>query len=328
MTYQSFTPGSGSSDSFGKLNALRLPARLDGKRVLDLGCNHGFFCFEALKRGAKEVVGIDVDPSAIRAANERAKQLELTDRIRFIHSDWDKFNEIEFDLILLLSSLHYAKDQPKLLEKISKMLSKDGMLVLEAGMFPTAKREWTSIIRGTPPYTDMVEYPNKVEMFRILSRHFAFRVIGKSVLQPGDMVSRFVFHCPRKKKMVMLFAEGSFAGKSTFLMPFEMIKWPILDIDVMILEFRNSKEGGPIAEAVRASFKEGRIDLCYKQILSTGIFEKFADVIVDRLNKIECEGRPIMLQGAILADQKFRVLLNNKLANNDLVTWIAQRAKS
>src|SRR6476659_1405170 len=37
-----------------------LPARLDGLRVLDVGCSDGFFTFEFAKRGAKEVVAVDL----------------------------------------------------------------------------------------------------------------------------------------------------------------------------------------------------------------------------------------------------------------------------
>jgi SAM-dependent methyltransferase len=327
MTYQSFTPGSGSSDSFGKLKALKLPDRLDGKRVLDLGCNYGFFCFEILDRGAKEVVGIDTDASAIAAAKERATLLGVTDRVRFVHSHWDEFSETGFDLILLLSALHYAKDQPALLRNIASMLNKEGLFILEGGMLPNAKRDWTAIIRGKPPYTDMVEYPNKIEMFRILSEKFAFRVAGPSVLQPGDLVPRFVFHCRKKKRMVMLFAEGPFAGKSTFLMPFELANWPVLDIDVLILEQRNLKKTGPVADAVRSSFKEGRIDLCYKQILSSGLSNLFTEIIVERLLAMNDDTRPIMVQGAILKDTAFRAMLEERLASEDIVTWIAQRGQ-
>jgi len=40
-------------------DAYRLPARLDGERVLDVGAWDGYWTFEALKRGAAEVVAID-----------------------------------------------------------------------------------------------------------------------------------------------------------------------------------------------------------------------------------------------------------------------------
>ena len=39
--------------------AYRVPDRLDGKRVLDVGAWDGFWTFEALKRGAAEAVAID-----------------------------------------------------------------------------------------------------------------------------------------------------------------------------------------------------------------------------------------------------------------------------
>src|SRR5690606_30356158 len=38
-----------------------LPARLDGKTVLDVGCNAGFYSLEMKRRGAARVLGIDED---------------------------------------------------------------------------------------------------------------------------------------------------------------------------------------------------------------------------------------------------------------------------
>ncbi len=44
------------------------PDDLTGKTVLDVGCKYGYFCIEAIKRGAKKVVGIDFDRDNIRKA--------------------------------------------------------------------------------------------------------------------------------------------------------------------------------------------------------------------------------------------------------------------
>ncbi len=49
------TPGWAPIDA----SAYRIPERLDGKRVLDVGAWDGYWSFEALKRGAKEVVAVD-----------------------------------------------------------------------------------------------------------------------------------------------------------------------------------------------------------------------------------------------------------------------------
>lgn len=49
------TPGWAPIDA----NAYQIPERLDGKRVLDIGAWDGYWTFEALRRGAREVVAID-----------------------------------------------------------------------------------------------------------------------------------------------------------------------------------------------------------------------------------------------------------------------------
>jgi 2-polyprenyl-3-methyl-5-hydroxy-6-metoxy-1,4-benzoquinol methylase len=46
-----------------------LPERLDGLRVLDIGCAEGYFSFEAERRGAREVVAIDSFPESVRRFN-------------------------------------------------------------------------------------------------------------------------------------------------------------------------------------------------------------------------------------------------------------------
>lgn len=51
------TPG--EVDTEARLRKVRLPARLDGKSVLDIGAWDGFFSFEAERRGAKRVVAVD-----------------------------------------------------------------------------------------------------------------------------------------------------------------------------------------------------------------------------------------------------------------------------
>ena len=46
---------------------------LEGLRVLDVGTGSGILAIGAAKRGAREVVGVDTDPVAVRAAKENAE---------------------------------------------------------------------------------------------------------------------------------------------------------------------------------------------------------------------------------------------------------------
>src|SRR4051812_18921982 len=117
MSYQSFAPGEGHSNSFGKAIAMAFPDRMDGCSFLDLGCNEGFFCNEAAKRGASRTVGIDMSDAAIDAA--RARFPEIT----FFRSDWWSFKDTEqYDYILLSSALHYESNPRELCRKISTLL--------------------------------------------------------------------------------------------------------------------------------------------------------------------------------------------------------------
>lgn len=68
------TPGKTRSDQ-----RLRLlpPLDLAGRSLLDVGCNSGMYCFEAARRGASRVVGIDVDRRRLDQARTLAAILGL-----------------------------------------------------------------------------------------------------------------------------------------------------------------------------------------------------------------------------------------------------------
>lgn len=54
------TPG--TFDTVGELRKIPFPASLEGQRCLDVATSDGFWAFEMERRGAAEVVAIDVDP--------------------------------------------------------------------------------------------------------------------------------------------------------------------------------------------------------------------------------------------------------------------------
>ncbi len=59
-----------------------LPARIEGWRVLDIGCNAGYHSFELARRGAM-VTAIDSNPHYLRQAKWAAQQMGLAERIEF-----------------------------------------------------------------------------------------------------------------------------------------------------------------------------------------------------------------------------------------------------
>ena len=58
-----------------------------GKSVLDLGCGTGRLGLGAACLGAKEVVGIDVDPVAIKTARQNADKADLAGKVQWVNGD-------------------------------------------------------------------------------------------------------------------------------------------------------------------------------------------------------------------------------------------------
>jgi putative methylase len=70
-----------------------------GKRVLDLGCGTGRLALGAAFLGAEQVVGVDVDRTAVRVALENAKRAKLRARAQWIAGDIEAVRGT-FDTIL------------------------------------------------------------------------------------------------------------------------------------------------------------------------------------------------------------------------------------
>jgi ribosomal protein L11 methyltransferase len=55
---------------------------LTDKTVVDFGCGSGILSLAALKLGAKEVIGIDIDPQALQASQANAERNHVADRLK------------------------------------------------------------------------------------------------------------------------------------------------------------------------------------------------------------------------------------------------------
>ncbi|HAU5567039.1 50S ribosomal protein L11 methyltransferase [Pantoea sp. SM3] len=54
---------------------------LQGKTVIDFGCGSGILAIAALKLGASQAIGIDIDPQAIQASRDNAERNGVSDRL-------------------------------------------------------------------------------------------------------------------------------------------------------------------------------------------------------------------------------------------------------
>jgi tRNA (mo5U34)-methyltransferase len=104
------TPGETGDATQRKLAMMNLPENLTGKSVLDIGCNEGFFSFEAERRGASRVLAVDKGKDA-RAKFALVKKIlgsgvEFTDENLF---DIQPSKLGRFDIVFFLAVLHHLR---------------------------------------------------------------------------------------------------------------------------------------------------------------------------------------------------------------------------
>ncbi len=124
-------------------------------QVLDIGTGSGCILLSILKERPNFYgTGIDISKKSINVSKFNAKQLNLTNRVKFFHSSVDNFNNGKYDIIVSnppyieqLSLKYLEKDvvnfEPKLalsggldgFSKIRKVINKANILIKKNGKF-------------------------------------------------------------------------------------------------------------------------------------------------------------------------------------------------
>ena len=144
-----------------KLNILKdFISRHRPKKLIDLGCNNGFYSIESLKSGCERVVGVDFDLNAINEAYEKSKFLNKTFLPLFIdfmnpstNAGWNENERLsflersDFDCLIAFAFEHHlslANNVP-LEQVIDWMLriSKKGLIEFVTKNDPTVKKMLT-----------------------------------------------------------------------------------------------------------------------------------------------------------------------------------------
>ncbi len=98
-----------------------IPRNLQGKSVLDIGCNSGFFSLEMKKRGAARVVGIDVMPHLLAQSRFASHWFELPLELYECGAyDVDSL-ESRFDVIVFVGVLYHLKHPLYALEQMASI---------------------------------------------------------------------------------------------------------------------------------------------------------------------------------------------------------------
>ena len=133
-----------------------------GERMLDIGTGSGILAIAALKLGAKEAEGVDIDPMCVRTAGENAQRNGVAERLTVLVGDLSDKASGVYDIItaniVAAAILSLAPAVPALMAPGAKFIAsgiiderRDEVLdgLKAAGLRPVQvkeKRGWVCII--------------------------------------------------------------------------------------------------------------------------------------------------------------------------------------
>lgn len=114
-----------------KLEALLGPdfwREIKDKVVVDFGCGSGSDSVEMAQRGARKVIGIDIQERFLAAARERAKRFGVSDRCAFATKA-----DGRADVIVAIDSFEHFDDPEAVLKTMAEMIKPDGCVIASFG---------------------------------------------------------------------------------------------------------------------------------------------------------------------------------------------------
>ncbi len=145
-----------------------LPSDISKMKCLDVGCNSGFYSLILAANGA-DVLGIDINQTDIDVVAQ-AKWLESEfktgakfENIGVLELDSKHHNK--YDIIMFLGVYHHLPDTDSVLQKLNKLLKKDGMLFFGSATNRFGKSEYyaeDSADFANDPYSYRVATPEDI----------------------------------------------------------------------------------------------------------------------------------------------------------------------
>ncbi len=312
VTHQTHLGGpKGQTDSSYKLKRLKLPADLTGKSVLDVGCNEGFFCDAVLRRGAKSVIGIDMDERFLNEAKARYQD----ERLEFVHQGWQRLPEGPFDLILWTSAMHYELDPAKILKNIANCLSPNGLFVLECGILQTPKKEMVYSIR----HDGGNWYPTLPFLEDALTESgLSFRMVSHAELVGTDPVPRVVFHCKKMLPTVLIVGGQSQMGKTHLAELLKGSATKAISLDQFVSRIGAAKFAhNKLQSVIQKAYNGNSLREVYEGIDSSGLTEAYTNLISQG---IAATDRLVLIEGYLTDKQieSLKIALSNRAR-----VWVA-----
>lgn len=166
-------PGGVTTPGWSPINpeAYKIPDDLTGKRVLDIGAWDGYWTFEALKRGAREVVAIDdfsdfmgnLAPTDRKAweSFDLCRSIfgyseEVCQRIEMSLYDISEENLGRFDIVFFLGTIYHLRHPLLALDKISAICTHE--ICIESAILDNYSPYRGGLGHGYPDHQMVMEF--------------------------------------------------------------------------------------------------------------------------------------------------------------------------
>lgn len=136
---------------------------LAGKTVIDFGCGSGILAIAALKLGAKNAIGIDIDPQAIQASRDNAERNGVSDKLS-LYLVKDQPNNLKADVVV---ANILAGPLKELAAPITALVNPNGLLGLSGILASQAE----SVMAAYRPNFDLDPVTELDEWCRITGRY-------------------------------------------------------------------------------------------------------------------------------------------------------------
>jgi len=109
-----------------------------GEKVLDAGCGNGIYLHEFASRFGSIGLGVDARPKRVRMAEKINDELGYQNRFRTSTLENLSLGKSLFDKIVCLEVLEHIENDADVLRKLSRNLSKKGLMILSVPIKGTA----------------------------------------------------------------------------------------------------------------------------------------------------------------------------------------------
>ncbi|MEO5947350.1 MAG: class I SAM-dependent methyltransferase [Chitinophagaceae bacterium] len=135
------------------------------KRILDIACGEGYGV-NLLSKKAKHVLGIDIDASTIRQAQNKYTANNIEFRVGSILNIPSEDNS--FDVITCFETLEHVEKHEMLIKELKRVLTPEGLLIIST---PEKGNNSKSYISKNPYHKKEL---NKIELNNLLSYYFNY----------------------------------------------------------------------------------------------------------------------------------------------------------